>query len=333
MNTAAGDFVLPVDKPEGPTSHDVVATARRALGIRRIGHTGTLDPFASGLLVLCVGRATRLSQYLSGLDKSYVAEARLGIETDTLDRDGAVVAESDGWSGLELEVVEAALSSLVGDVEQVPPQFSAKKVAGEAMYRKARRGERVALAPVSVTVHEIELVAVRLPTVRFAVRCTTGTYIRAIARDLGARLGVGAHLTELRRISIGRFRVAAAVSLDELADEQRVARALVAPIDAVGHLARVEVDAETAERLRHGQRVRHLDEPKLGTEPRSERADDALVGRADSALASGSGGTPPFESGPVSREPGVVAVSRAGDLLAIGRLEDRVLRPIKVFST
>ena len=160
--TVMPDFVLPVDKPEGPTSHDVVAQARKALGIRKVGHTGTLDPFASGLLILCVGRATRLAEYLSGLDKTYEATAKLGITTDTLDRDGKVLEDRVGWRELAEPAVAEALSTFQGEIEQVPPQFSAKKVDGVAMHRRARRGEQVRLEPCVVTVHSIELLAMEL---------------------------------------------------------------------------------------------------------------------------------------------------------------------------
>lgn len=304
MNPEAGDFVLPVDKPEGPTSHDVVASARRALETRRVGHTGTLDPFASGLLLLCVGRATRLAEYLSGLDKSYVAEARLGVETDTLDRDGRVVAESEAWRDVGVADVEAALASLVGEIGQVPPQFSAKKVEGEAMHRRARRGETVELAPVTVTVHSIEAEAIDLPGVRFRVRCSTGTYVRSLARDLGARLGMGAHLTALRRIEVGGFHVDEAVAVDDLSDEAAVRRARISPLDAIRHMARFEVDAEAAGRIRHGQRI-----------------------RVDAEAVSGGRNEGPSDG------PALVAVSHVDDLLAIASVEKGVLKPRKVFAT
>ncbi|NIP58321.1 MAG: tRNA pseudouridine(55) synthase TruB, partial [Gemmatimonadetes bacterium] len=207
MRGAGADGVLPVDKPVGPTSHDVVARARRALDTGRIGHTGTLDPFASGLLLLCVGPATRLSEYLTALEKSYVAVARLGVGTDTLDPEGAVVERSDSWSELDRARIEEASASFLGRREQVPPQFSAKKVGGEAMYARARRGERVELSPIPVEIHELELLGVDLPDVRLRIRCSSGTYVRALARDLGAALGEPAHLAELRRTAVGSFRV------------------------------------------------------------------------------------------------------------------------------
>jgi tRNA pseudouridine55 synthase len=293
VNVAAGDFVLPVDKPVGPTSHDVVAAARRALGTRRVGHTGTLDPFASGLLVLCIGRATRLAEYLSGMSKTYHATARLGVTTDTLDRDGSLMVERDA-SSVDEAAIRQALAGLVGDIQQVPPQFSAKKVDGEAMHRRARRGEHVELPPVDVTIHEAELVSCDSSDLEFSVRCSSGTYIRAIARDVGEALGVGAHLTELRRTSVGQYRIEDAVSMDELADEAVVARARVTPIAAMAHLEGIALGDEHAARLLQGQRIR-------------------IAGEGE------------------GRSADRVAISFGEDLLAIAELDDGVIRPRKVF--
>lgn len=289
MTVPAGGGVLPVDKPEGPTSHDIVARARRALGERRVGHTGTLDPFASGLLLLCVGPATRLSRYLTGQDKEYVARARLGIATDTLDREGEVVAESDAWREVTSNVLEAALAGLRGSILQVPPRFSAKKVGGVAAHRRARRGEAVDLSPVSVTVHELVLTELALPEVEFRMVCSSGTYVRAVARDLGEHLGVGAHLTALRRTRVGPFRIEDAVPGDFAAPVP--ASAWISPLDAVGDLPRLELDATQALRIAQGQRL-------------------------------------PVE-GEGSR--GLTAVQHGGSLLAVCRLEDGVLHPETVF--
>lgn len=316
-------FVLPVDKPEGPTSHDVVADARRALGTRKIGHTGTLDPFASGLLVLCVGWATRLAEYLTDLPKSYVAEARLGVETDTLDREGRVVAETARWEGLTRREIQSAASALVGEIEQIPPQYSAKKVGGEAMHRRARRGEVVELPPVPVTIHALEVRDVDLPRVTLAVRCSSGTYVRALARDLGARLGVGAHLTSLRRTTVGGFDVERAVSLADLDDTEVVERARLSPVDALGHLPQMKVDADAARRIRHGQRIR-VDEPLPGP-------GRMAPGRAGTAL--GGVDAPPSSVDLRVDAPAVepVVVTCGVALVAIARIEGGVLKPRKVF--
>src|SRR5690606_5028509 len=172
--------VLPVDKPAGPTSHDVVAQARRALGERRIGHTGTLDPFASGLLLLCVGRATRIAEYLTDMPKAYRATMRLGAATDTDDATGSVVAESDAWRTLDDATIRAAFAAEAGRRPQRPPAYSAKKIAGERAHRLARRGEIVELPDVDIEVHAIEVIAIALPEITFHVRCSSGTYIRSI---------------------------------------------------------------------------------------------------------------------------------------------------------
>ncbi len=300
MRLSEGDFVLPVDKPEGPTSHDVVAAARAALGTRRVGHTGTLDPFASGLLLLCIRRATRLAEYISGLDKEYEAVARLGIETDTLDREGQTVREAGDLSGVVRRDVEEVLASMVGSLPQIPPQFSAKKVAGERMHRRARRGEEHPLAPVPVTIHRLELQSLDHGSVRFKVRCSSGTYVRAIARDLGRALGVGAHLSALRRTAVGAYSVDRAVTLEQLSEAGAVRACAIDPVSAVGHMPRVALGESDAARLRHGQRLRLARDPDVG-----------------------SGEAPP--SGPV-------AVVYDDDLLAIGEVDDGVLRPRKVFA-
>lgn len=287
--------ILPLDKPTGPTSHDVVALTRKALDIRRVGHTGTLDPFASGLLLVCVGPATRLAEYLSPQEKGYVATARLGVATTTHDLEGDVVARSEAWGDLTRERVAAALRELRGTILQRPPVFSAKKVAGESAHRRARRGEVVELASVEVTVHEIELTAFDLPRIDFRVRCSSGTYIRALARDLGDILGVGAHLEALRRTAIGSFTVEGALAVDDLDDPAKVRAARISPARAVGGFSALRVDAEEARRLSQGQFL------TLETE---------WPGSSD--------------------EP--VAVLLDEELVAVGFVEDGQLRPKKVFG-
>jgi tRNA pseudouridine55 synthase len=247
--------VLPVDKPVGVTSHDVVASARRALGERRIGHTGTLDPFASGLLLLCVGEATRLAEYLTGMDKTYEAAARLGAETDSGDPDGSMLATSEGWRDVSREALDAALAAFRGAIEQLPPSLSAKKVDGVPAHRRVRRGEEVTLHPQAVTVHEITVTAFAPPDVQLRVRCSSGTYVRALARDLGQALGVGAYLTALRRTAVGSFAVGDALGLRELEDRPRVEGAFLAPLDALRHLPRCTVGSTSATDLAHGRSV------------------------------------------------------------------------------
>jgi tRNA pseudouridine55 synthase len=257
----SGNFILPVDKPVGPTSHDIVARARRDLNVPRIGHTGTLDPFASGLLLLCVGRATRLAEYLTGLAKGYEAVARLGVSTDTEDHQGEIVEERSGWESLTEDYIRAAMTDFTGTIDQIPPQFSAKKVDGVRMHERARRGEHVELPARSITVHELELIEFSAPFVRFRTVCSSGTYVRSLARDLGEALGVGAHLTELRRTSIGRFSVTDSVSVDTIQDPGAVDTAAIAPLAAMAHLRTLAVGQDDVTRISHGQKVTVEGEP------------------------------------------------------------------------
>ena len=206
-----------VDKPPGMTSHDVVARVRRLAGTRKVGHAGTLDPMATGVLVLGVDRATRLLGHLMLTEKAYDATIRLGAVTTTDDAEGEVVSTHD-VSGVREDDVRTELARFVGDIEQVPTAVSAIKVDGQRAYARVRAGEQVELKARPVTIHELVVHAVDLPEVRISVRCSSGTYIRAIARDLGAALGVGGHLSALRRTAVGSFDLSVARTLDELAD-------------------------------------------------------------------------------------------------------------------
>jgi tRNA pseudouridine55 synthase len=214
--------IVVVDKPAGVTSHDVVARVRRLAGTRQVGHAGTLDPMATGVLVLGVNRATRLLGHLMLTEKAYDATVRLGASTTTDDAEGELVASTDA-SHLDEATVRTALTGFVGDLEQVPTAVSAIKVDGKRAYQRVRDGEEVELEARPVTVHELTVHDVRPDgthlDVDVSVRCSSGTYIRAIARDLGAALGVGGHLTALRRTAVGSFGLDVAHTLDELAEE------------------------------------------------------------------------------------------------------------------
>lgn len=251
MNVSPG--VLLVDKPVGPTSHDVVSRVRRVTGLRKVGHTGTLDPFASGLLLILLGSATRLSEYFLALDKTYRATARLGVETSTHDLQGEVVREDPNWETLGEGEVRDALAAFGGTLRQLPPRYSSKKIGGESAHRRVRRGEDVALEPVEVQVHEISLQDFAPPEVRFRLRCSSGTYVRALARDLGRGLGVGAHLTGLVREGIGGFSLESALPLDDVADGVPLERSLLSPSVALSHLPSVAVPKGDAARIRQGQ--------------------------------------------------------------------------------
>lgn len=250
--------VLVVDKPAGMTSHDVVARVRRALGIRRVGHTGTLDPAATGVLVCAVGRATRLVQFLQQGPKTYAATMVLGRETASQDADGEVVAETDA-SHLTEEDVCASLKHFIGDIEQVPPMVSAVRVGGQRLHERARRGEVVERQPRPVTVHDLvldEFVPGPLATVSFLVTCSAGTYVRTLAHDVGRRLGVGASLTGLQRLATGGFDLQEAMALDEamaLGEQQALRDHLVPAARALRLLPSVEVPDHVRDDLVHGR--------------------------------------------------------------------------------
>ncbi|MFA5111097.1 MAG: tRNA pseudouridine(55) synthase TruB [Desulfobaccales bacterium] len=249
--------ILLIDKPEGVTSFEVVRRARRALGIRKIGHLGTLDPFATGLLPLCVQEATKLVPYLMPEPKTYRAQVRLGVATDTQDRTGQVVATSDNLPAVE--EIHRAAAGFVGEVSQVPPMHSAVHYQGERAYRLARRGEVVELAPRTVTIYELSLDAVAIPEFTLTVRCSQGTYIRTLAKDLGDALGCGAHLAALRRLAVGPFYVDQALPLarlTELSREELEGR-IIPPAACLPGMPSVTVGSEEARRLRQGQAVAH----------------------------------------------------------------------------
>jgi tRNA pseudouridine55 synthase len=245
----APDGLLVVDKPAGWTSHDVVGKVRRLAGTRKVGHAGTLDPMATGVLVLGIGRATRLLGHLSLTDKDYDATIRLGITTVTDDAEGDVLEQRDA-SGVG--DVGAAMTQLTGDIEQVPSAVSAVKVDGVRSYARVRAGEDVELAARRVTVTRFELVQRRGDELDVRVSCTSGTYVRALARDLGRLLGVGAHLTALRRTRVGPFDLATARTLEQHAD----ALAVVLLDDAVAAaFPRRELTADEATALSHGKKL------------------------------------------------------------------------------
>lgn len=249
--------VLIIDKPQGWTSHDVVARARRLTGIRQIGHAGTLDPMATGVLVLCLGKATRLLEYLSGQEKAYRAGVTLGVETDTYDADGQV-AFTRPVPELSRAALDETLNQFRGAILQVPPAYSAIKRDGVASYQRARRGETVQLEPRPATIFQLDLLSLAGDRVDLFVRCTAGTYVRSLAHDLGTALGCGAHLHALLRSASGAFTLDRAVSLDALTTAAAAGdwpRLLLQPESAVAHLPAVEIAESEVVRLLHGQAV------------------------------------------------------------------------------
>ena len=287
--------LLIVDKPAGWTSHDVVARLRRLAGTRRVGHAGTLDPMATGVLVLGVEKATRLLGYLALSDKEYQATIRLGQATDTFDAEGTITAATPA-AHLRLAAVRAAAAPLTGEIQQVPPAVSAIKVAGKRSYQLARAGKPPELAPRPVTVHSFEVLAARLQgellDVDVVVRCSSGTYIRALARDLGDSLGVGGHLTALRRTRTGPYGLAKAHGLGELAALPVLPVLPMAEAAAAAFEIRKLTEGE-ARTLSHGGRV-----------PGSGEGDDGVV----------------------------AAIAPDGRLIALVKNEGDQLRPVAVFA-
>jgi tRNA pseudouridine55 synthase len=265
------DGVLVIDKPPGLTSHDVVARARHILHERRIGHTGTLDPFATGVLVILLGKATRLAQFLSGVDKEYEAIIRLGYATDTGDRTGKPLPGPKLPANriLDEHEIEEAMKSFRGEIDQVPPMYSAKKVAGKKLYELARRGENVERQPIHVCIHEFEAIKPDGQLIKdnldgtfdfhTRVSCSSGTYVRTLAEDFGKRLSVGAHLAELRRTRVGDLEIAQAITLEQLKvhfGEESLGTALLPPGAALSRLPFVHLSAEDVRRANHGREVK-----------------------------------------------------------------------------
>ncbi len=290
---ARTDGLVLIDKPAGPTSHDVVAAVRRALGERRVGHAGTLDPAATGLLVVLAGRATRLARFIALLDKHYVGTIRFGCETSTDDAAGEPGERDESWRERSDAEIAAALERVAAEPLQLPPRVSAKLVGGERAYRRVRRGEEPQLAPARVAIHALtagpydraagELVV--------EVRCGAGTYVRAIARDLGRSLGTRAHLAALRRVAVGPWRVEAAQSLGAVRPGEGAVLAVRPLAEAVAHLPVLDVGPETARDVAHGRKIEHA-----------------------------------------ARLEGPVAVYGAGELLAVAELRDGLYAPLVVLA-
>lgn len=287
---------LVVDKPQGMTSHDVVAKVRRGIGVKRIGHAGTLDPMATGVLVLCIGQATRLSEYVMDSTKVYTAAVRLGIETDTYDADGQIIATHD-TSHLTSADIESALAHFQGAVEQVPPMYSAIKQGGKKLYELAREGKEVERTARTVSM-QTTLRDLNLPDLTIRVDCSAGTYIRSIAHDLGAMLGVGAHLTALRRDASGSLSdpVAWQTLLDAMANGSWQ-QYLIGEDKALARMPAVHLDAQQSDAVVHGRAVH-------GSTGRHEFAETDQLVRA---------------------------YSNEGRFLAILGAVDDVWRPVKVF--
>jgi len=245
------DGVLIIDKPQGITSHDVVLAIRKKLGVSKVGHLGTLDPMATGVLPVAVGKATRIAQFIPNAPKEYEGEIRFGFATNTYDRGGTPTTSERPVEGN----IEQAMKALTGTLDQIPPPFSAKKIGGAPAYKLARKNRAVTMAATRVEVREFAMVAFDPPLMRFSVVCSPGTYIRSLAHDLGQRLGCGAHLTALRRTRSGEFRIAEAVPLN------RVSRSDLITLDRLlESMPRIEVSDNDEIKVRHGNQIRAAEE-------------------------------------------------------------------------
>jgi len=220
------DGILLIDKPSGITSHDVVDYIRKKTGIKRIGHTGTLDPNATGLLILCLGKATKLSEYFVALDKTYEGKMRLGIITDSHDIDGNILQENP-WTGITENKIKKYISGFIGEIEQVPPMVSAIKVGGKRLYKIAREGLTIEREARKINVYEFSVLKTELPDIWFRVSCSRGTYVRTLCHDLGQKIGCGAVLTELQRTKIGNYSVDNAVPLEKLETKEEIQKRLI----------------------------------------------------------------------------------------------------------
>ncbi len=309
MTKAGGEApsgVIAVDKPEGPTSHDIVRRVRRALNTRRVGHCGTLDPLATGLLLICVGRMTKLSEWLTGADKQYTATFRLGAVSDTADAQGKISAVEGPLP--TSDQIAVAMEQWKGSIDQVPPSYSAIRVDGVRSYERARRQEVVVLPPRKVTISSFDIVGFEAPQLRVSIDCSKGTYVRSLAHDLGETLGCGAYVEALRRTKIGSVSVDVAVDLDQLdslAQQDDPQGLWIDPLVALrGRLPTVRLDTESARDFTRGRVVA------------AAMAVD-VMGEAKVPMGGGIG---------------EVAVSLDGQLLGVGRVEKDMLHPTRVLT-
>jgi tRNA pseudouridine55 synthase len=312
--------LLAVDKPSGPTSHDVVQSIRRLYGVRRVGHAGTLDPPATGVLLIGVGRATRLLNFLQGLAKGYRARIQFGTTTTTQDAEGEMIQRREcEFSGADLV---RALSEFVGVIEQVPPMFSAIKVEGEPLYKAGRRGEEVERRARKITIYSNDLEGFEpdLHRATVEVRCSSGTYVRTLAYDLGERLGCGAHLDSLRRLSVGSFVESEAIPLSHLEEMggEDLAAALLPMAEAMRDFPKVAVEGERLEAVRHGRPL-----PPEVVAVREGELRMAGVRRA--------GEVPPHRAGMTAGVP-VAVVGPDGELVAVYRQSRSGLKPAAVLA-
>jgi tRNA pseudouridine55 synthase len=289
----AANGVLVIDKPQGPSSHDVVASIRRVLKVKKVGHTGTLDPTATGVLPLVLGQATKLARYFTGGDKTYLATMRLGISTETLDAAGAVTRERPVT--ISPDELVATVKKFVGQIEQIPPMYSAKKIQGQKLYELARQGVEVPREAKCVTIYAIKIHSLDLPSMVIEVQCSVGTYVRVLAQDIGEAAGCGAHLAALQRLRAGSFTLEQAMTLHEALEHPEKAVAAVVPIEvALKDIPSISLPSNLVHQVGLGYQLtvadlRNLDVPSLAIEqPVILRADaGAMVAVARTVIATG----------------------------------------------
>ena len=287
--------VLVIDKPVGMTSHDVVQAVRNGTNLRRAGHTGTLDPRASGVLVILVGPAVRLSEYVSASDKRYQAIIRLGSSTDTFDADGKFTRSEQPVDVTEAQF-EEVLKTFIGEIEQTPPPYSAVKLQGRKAYEMAREGEEVEIAPRKIMVHHLEVLEWAPPEVVIDVHCSSGTYVRSLANDLGVQLGCGAYLVGLRRTKSGRFSLRDATPLRKLQESFNAGnwyQYLIPAAEALGDWPAIELSPDEVEGVRHGHRVKAVGEAEPGSRVRGVSTQGELVALME--LVTGEDGSPEWQ--------------------------------------
>ncbi|HEX2258486.1 MAG TPA: tRNA pseudouridine(55) synthase TruB [Actinomycetota bacterium] len=310
--------VLLVDKPPGCTSHDVVDRVRRIFGLSKVGHAGTLDPAASGLLLLGLGKATRILAFLQGLPKSYRAEVQFGVVTTSQDADGEVVSvQKTNHARFD---VEAAAARFQGEITQLPPMYSAVKVGGKPLYRAARKGEEVERSPRTVRVYDLQIEAFDqdMQVATMLLHCSSGTYVRTLAADLGDRLGGGAHLSKLRRLSIGSFGIEQSTRLQDLEDMglENARRAVISMREAMRDFPQVRVEGERLQAVTHGRPVEDAPVPRR-------------LGELPLAGSGRTGERPSHQAGMTAGIP-VAMIGPAGELIAVYRRSAKGLRPAAV---
>ena len=267
---------LIINKPKGITSHDVVARIRKLSGQRKVGHTGTLDPMATGVLLVCLGQATRLIEYMVTSRKQYRAIIRFGVSTNTHDAEGNITAQSNA-STLTTPEIKATLPQFTGEIQQIPPVFSAIKQNGQPLYKRARAGEPIEVSPRSVTIYSLDWVNWETPDLTLNVTCSSGTYIRSLARDLGDAVGTGAHLAGLIRTANGQWTLEQAVSLETLenAGQSNWKQFLHPPDQAIRHLPSVQLNNETAQHIIYGQQIELS--PTIANQPTENKTPPQLL--------------------------------------------------------